>query len=77
LSPTLTHPGGDLLEHLPDGPLSKRELLAAFRISEKTLRNWVKKLGFPRPVKLSPCCHRWLKASVVAWLAGREEVGHA
>jgi predicted DNA-binding transcriptional regulator AlpA len=60
-----------LLKDLTDPLLSKRELMAAFRVSAKTIYNWKRNQNFPAPVRLSARCYRWSREAVVAWLTAR------
>jgi predicted DNA-binding transcriptional regulator AlpA len=62
----------DLLKDLTDPLLSKRQLMAAFGISAKTVNNWSRRHGFPRPVRLTARCYRWSRPAVLAWLGTRE-----
>ena len=38
-----------------------------------TIYRWQKLHGFPKPIKLSHRCSRWLKSEVDAWLLTRRQ----
>ena len=39
--------------------------------NRQTLSNWIKRLGFPKPVKLGPNTAAWLVEEIEAWLRQR------
>ena len=41
-------------------------------VSNSTVYRWIKKEGFPKPVKLSPSCSAWSVSKVNEWLESRE-----
>jgi prophage regulatory protein len=46
-------------------------LAAHFGVNKATIWSWVKRNGFPAPVKLSPQMTRWRWADVSAWEAAQ------
>ena len=51
--------------------LSDKNICVRFNIGRATVWRWVKKQGFPSPVRLSENCTRWRLEDVVAWEAKR------
>lgn len=48
-------------------------------VNNSTVYRWIKTQGFPRPIKLSPCCSLWVVEEVQAWIdsRGRLHAGEA
>jgi predicted DNA-binding transcriptional regulator AlpA len=49
--------------------LKDTQLAERFGVDRVTIWKWVKRGGFPKPVKLSPGCTRWRMADIEAWEA--------
>jgi prophage regulatory protein len=47
--------------------LKERRIVA----NRMTLRRWIAKQGFPKPIHLGPNSVGWIKGEVEAWLAAR------
>ena len=41
--------------------------------SNSTIYRWIKKEGFPKPIKLSPSCSVWNVQAVQAWIDSRNQ----
>jgi predicted DNA-binding transcriptional regulator AlpA len=46
---------------------SDKQLAKKYGVHRSAIWRWVKNGNFPKPVKLSPGCTRWLGAAVDAW----------
>lgn len=54
--------------------ISDSSLAARFGTSRNTIWRWAaENCGFPKPVKLSPGCTRWLLAEIEAWEQSRKQ----
>ena len=51
--------------------VSDNDLASHFGVNRATIWGWVKRNGFPAPVKLSPQMTRWKLADVEAWEAAQ------
>lgn len=51
--------------------LSDLDLAARFGVHRTTVWGWVRRNGFPAPVRLSPQLTRWRLADVEAWEAAQ------
>lgn len=49
--------------------LADRHLAQRYKNSRATIWRWVETLGFPKPIRISPCCTRWRLSDVQAWEA--------
>jgi predicted DNA-binding transcriptional regulator AlpA len=41
-------------------------------VNNSTVYRWIKKEGFPKPIKLSPSCSVWNIAEVQEWIDSRQ-----
>lgn len=58
----------------PSKYIADSALAARFGTSRNTIWRWAAENGdFPKPVKLSPRCTRWLLADVEAWEQSRKQ----
>ena len=46
---------------------SDKQLAKKYGVHRTAIWRWVKNGNFPKPVKLSPGCTRWLGSAVDAW----------
>lgn len=49
--------------------LKDTQLAERFGVDRATIWRWVRRDGFPCPIKLSPGCTRWRMADIEAWEA--------
>ena len=46
-----------------------------YAVSRQTIWDWVKRRGFPEPIRFSPNCTRWKLADIEKWEAARADAG--
>ena len=51
--------------------MTRDEVLAVLKVSRPTLYQWMRRDGFPVPIKVGPRENRWLALEVAAWLEAR------
>lgn len=51
--------------------LTSEEILATFKVSPRTLRRWVAKSDFPKPLKTG-LSRRWYASDVAAYLEAKK-----
>jgi prophage regulatory protein len=47
--------------------VTDKQLAKKFGVHRTAIWRWVKQGDFPKPVKLSPGCTRWIDEAVEAW----------
>jgi predicted DNA-binding transcriptional regulator AlpA len=57
--------------------LSAKQLAAELSVSQKTIRRMDAAGKLPRPIRLSPSCVRWPRATIESWLAECEREGRS
>mgnify|MGYP006295087811 CR=1 FL=1 len=51
--------------------LSDRQVGARYGVHRTSIWRWFRDGNFPRPIKLSPGCTKWLLSDIVKWEAER------
>ena len=52
--------------------VSDLQLAARFSVSRQTIWKWGRDLNFPKPIKLTEGCTRWLLSDVQTWENSRK-----
>ena len=42
-------------------------------VANSTVYRWIKKQGFPKPIRLSPSCSAWSVKEVQSWIDSRNQ----
>lgn len=53
--------------------LSDKQVADRYGIGRATTWRWVKKIDFPKPIKLSEGCTRWKLSDLLKWEAEKNE----
>jgi len=61
-----------MTEDQPPAYVNDATLAQHFGVNKATIWNWVRRNGFPKPIKLSPQITRWKLEDVQAWEAARQ-----
>jgi prophage regulatory protein len=56
---------------------SDKQLAKKFGVHRTAIWRWVKKGDFPKPIKLSPGCTRWVDESIREWEQKKAKVAGA